>query len=1305
MHAIIDRTSRTGWVPLLLAILLLVPRPALAGPEPGAKNTRGFRLFARALGALTINRVYCGLQSTGNVCVDSNGSSTIGGGFWPKGTADQYVFNSGLQVAGIIGPDGGPWADDTTGAFFFDPKGTTAHGDEVAPIYNTTNLADAAFIADAATSDPVALAARVPSGDATADIFNPLLQGRTSASQGDVWWLTWDGNPGLIAGRPHPLGVMVEQRGMGWNYPAGNEDIVYFVYTFYNVTSTDPSVYAAVRPGMRDILIQKAQEFQQRNNSTFGVTLPSGGYTITDLYANFSADMDVGSAGNNYASVNVPFGLGYTYENTFSRVDGWSFDPAIFSKPFFSGAGFVGVKYLKSPEINGQEVGLTLFSNTTNGGGFSDPQNTTQLWRYVSGNINTAAGDNACNFDPVNTKICFIRGSGPFDMRFFQSSGPLTLGPGEFGSVVVAYIFAAPVQTGTCPGPSCDIAPGNPTIIAGLTNPAIVANGVNPIDSLTGFLSATDTSGNGTLEQGEFDVVPGSLLGKARVAQAVFDGGFLLPFAPEPPEFFLVPGDNQVTVLWRPSVSETTGDPYYQLASDPTNSLYDPNYRQFDVEGYRVYRGRVDAPNSLTLLAQFDYGGTVISDYAGQINPSPLCAPELAITTDCPTTYDPITPGVPRTAHNDVPLVGQIVQVKLGERTALADGTAIVLIADTAVTGNNTVYPQLSDNGVPFVYVDQTPRNNFRYFYSVTAFDINSFQSGPSNLESPRNTKPVTPRRPAGNYVSSGTITSANIEGRGVVLDPTQPLPTIDPATGQFSGPFPAANAWTIGFGDFVASVLSTSGSFSATLDSIQIGSPYGGTPHVYWWTAAAGPDTSIFSIPILQQQESGVVSGSTQFGTVAVDPSLAARYGGGQGYRLQGKVSMQLPSVETETLYGRGCVNSQTTAGRPGFTREATASGASKCAYNGSRWFDGPSPANNETKVDPNGGNVENFSGDPYTDYNNAGELSGVDTIHITQAYQSVGGGEYRPVEGAMGGVHRAADYNVYWGNGGTVDSVIDVTHNVVVPFSPDLGGTWGILNPGDALPAAGSFDGRAELTSTDMGCVEPLRSLGTSISCGASGPTYQLSQTAVPGPIAFFSTGLAAATSAPASNESGFVFYLAGDWFTMALNSSVPAAGTVWSLRQYIGAINFGNGSAGNYGPYEFQNVEDVLPMTAVGATLRVSYDVTNQINAPTDADLSQVHTVPDPYYVTNEFEQTTDTKIIKFVNLPDNAIIRIYSSSGVLVRLLEHHAAAFGGAETWDVRNRNNQVVASGVYFYHIESGNARRVGRFTIVNFAQ
>src|SRR5687767_4876509 len=97
----------------LLAVAVVTPPAASATvtavvkPKPSATG-RGFRLFARSLGAITINRIYCGLATTGEVCVDSTNSSTIGGGFWPKGTADQYVFNSGLQIAGIIGGDANP---------------------------------------------------------------------------------------------------------------------------------------------------------------------------------------------------------------------------------------------------------------------------------------------------------------------------------------------------------------------------------------------------------------------------------------------------------------------------------------------------------------------------------------------------------------------------------------------------------------------------------------------------------------------------------------------------------------------------------------------------------------------------------------------------------------------------------------------------------------------------------------------------------------------------------------------------------------------------------------------------------------------------------------------------------------------------------------------------------------------------------------------------------------------------------------------------------------------------------------------
>ena len=110
-------------------------------------------------------------------------------------------------------------------------------------------------------------------------------------------------------------------------------------------------------------------------------------------------------------------------------------------------------------------------------------------------------------------------------------------------------------------------------------------------------------------------------------------------------------------------------------------------------------------------------------------------------------------------------------------------------------------------------------------------------------------------------------------------------------------------------------------------------------------------------------------------------------------------------------------------------------------------------------------------------------------------------------------------------------------------------------------------------------------------------------------------------------------------------------------------------------------------------------------NQVDSVTNQGLAQVHTIPDPYYVTNAYENTYDNHIIKFVNLPTQATIRIYSSSGVLIRVLQYSSPELGGALDWNVKNRNNQVVASGVYFYQIESGDARHIGRMTIVTFAK
>jgi hypothetical protein len=1318
--------SRSALLATLLAFVLAAVTPTIASavPKPGASAQRGFRLFARSLGAMTINRVLCGLSSDGQICVDSTNSSTVGGGFWPKGTADQYVFNTGLQLAGIIGTDGGPWAGDTTGAFFFDPKGTTQHGLEVQPIYNFNNPADLAEVA-ADPNHP----ARVPTvPDPQADVFETLLQGRPSASQGDIWFMSWDGDPSFGAGRPHPLGVVVETRGLGWNFPSGNEDLLYFVYTFYNVTSLNRGDYEAegIRSSVVDILTQQAQEFHSRNNAASAVTLPPGGYTVDPLFAAFGTDMDVASAGTNWAGVILPFALGTTFDGAFDRFEGWTFDPAIFSAPFFAGSGFVGVKYLKSPTGAGA---IQLYSNTINGGEFDDPQNTTQLFRYLSGEISVLAGDAPCNSgDPKLSRICFLNNNTHDDMRFFQSSTPLALGPGQLGTIVVSYIFAAPVSVGGCPAAPCaDIPPGLQVVgnqavhgNAGL----MVSPGVALADSVAGYLGFNDANTDGIVTQDEYIVVPGSLLGKSLTAQAIFNSKFLLPFAPESPEFYLVPSDNRVTVLWRPTVSETTPDPFFTVAKDPltgtaVNALYDPNYREFDVEGYRVYRGRVDASNELTLLAQFDKGGTFIRDFAGQVNPVDLCAPEILITADCAVTYGPVDPvnggfipGQARTGFVDVPLVGEIVQVKIGavqERAALADGSAIVLVADTAVTGNASGNTELRDSGIPFVFVDNAVRNNFRYFYSVTAFDVNSWQSGPTSLESPRNTIATVPVASASNYVSSGGITSIEILGRTQVLDASAPLPTLDPVNGTFSGPMPPADAASVGFlGDIVSQVIAEPGTLEATLDSITLGDAWsnpGGTPVIYHWTAVGAAGSSQVDI-VLEQDwsitEVGTGPGDGTFPAIFPDQTLAARYGGDATFTLGAKLNQRLAAAYLTNGTGRGSA---------GFGNSATDDDLdfNDHYYDGSRWFSG----DNETKAHPTEGNcIPNCS---MTNFNNAGALDNVTTVYQPLSYTTMNL-SWREAQGVMSGAARAADMKVYWAGGGAVDSVIDVTHDLEIPFSTEIGASWGFLNT-SAATGAGSHDGQpTRLTVVDFMCVEPYLTLAaTRQDCSAATP-YLLSNTAELGEIGFFTTNVDASQTAPAAAEPGFGIYMPGHLYLMEM-SELPQAGDVWTLRTYIGAVKGGVGDGGVAGEnadeasYSFVSGPRTPPP---GLRYRVSYDVTNTLSPATGNDLSRVHTVPDPYYVTNEFETTTLFKVLKFVNLPTKCIIRIYSSSGVLVALLEHNSdralaennsTTLGGSEDWNVRNRNNQVVASGVYFYHIEAGDARHVGRFTVVNFAQ
>src|SRR5262249_6899070 len=161
------------------------------------------------------------------------------------------------------------------------------------------------------------------------------------------------------------------------------------------------------------ILLQKAADFQALNTAKFGINLPAGGYSINNLFAAFVADMDVAQADADYAGVNVPFAMGYTYEHDFSetatKAIGWTFDPSIlWSAPFSNGPGFVGVKSLRSPIAPNpqQEVGLPLFGTfSRSSGSLQDPNDPPQLYRYITGGL--LPSDGACSLpNPLAAKIC-----------------------------------------------------------------------------------------------------------------------------------------------------------------------------------------------------------------------------------------------------------------------------------------------------------------------------------------------------------------------------------------------------------------------------------------------------------------------------------------------------------------------------------------------------------------------------------------------------------------------------------------------------------------------------------------------------------------------------------------------------------------------------------------------------------------------------------------------------------------------------------------------------------------------------------
>jgi len=101
----------------------------------------------------------------------------------------------------------------------------------------------------------------------------------------------------------------------------------------------------------------------------------------------------------------------------------------------------------------------------------------------------------------------------------------------------------------------------------------------------------------------------------------------------------------------------------------------------------------------------------------------------------------------------------------------------------------------------------------------------------------------------------------------------------------------------------------------------------------------------------------------------------------------------------------------------------------------------------------------------------------------------------------------------------------------------------------------------------------------------------------------------------------------------------------------------------------------------------------------------NLNAVYAVPNPFrtggsrLTTENYHNFPDDKV-RFVNVPTDCIVKIFTVSGDLVWEYDHVDS--GGNIEWDTTNRGGESVTSGVYIYRIEDpGGGHVYGRLIII----
>jgi len=1187
-----SKLARIFTTAVVLAVALSVAAPGMLSakrvPVSGKIKKRSdaeLSVISRAF--TTTNNVLFGVDNRGNIGKDPGGSSTTGGGYWRTRT-DQYVFQSGLMVAGIFDADGdGAFGDTVETESVYDEewregKASTTQDDPANHLYISSNAAHLAAWPDEFRDE---------NGE-------PKVFG-----QEDMVCIYTDvGGPVNPSAGRFRLGVEVYQR-----------------LKIFSVSSQKDILYARWR-------FKNATEYIDDDVNGDGVVDVSGPYEIRGVLTEINTDFDVGDADDDRAAVSPLLNMAIYWDTDFSEGN--------FSNP----VGFFGIKFLDSPtevgrpadgvdndgdgqideEGEANRIGLSGFTITTNrGGGREDPNTDAEAYRIMT----NAPGEVT---EPVwDPEADLIVSDFEDDLRARLLTGPFTLpSDGKLQAVEAGYFFADPLRS-----------PADPTDI-----------------TLDGELL--------------------NLVGLAQTVQTTFDTDFNLPAPPVSPNLRIIERDGSVLLTWD-DLPENTPDPFYPVSQVATNpdgtpaATYNPDYLEYDFQGYRVYRSLTPESDDAVLVAQYDLADGVTSGSATYTIQTGADVDGDSIPDFADVTFDPF----------DIGFSGD---------------------DDAKDTGLKYIW---TDRGQGLGLTREGLINGVKYYYAVTAFDYQPSNIGQESLESGLqlialdadgiNTREATPRTdPAG--FSQGGVGAVNQlwpDGTPITADDIPNLTLDENGDIVEDTPQPPSGegfevSVTLADGD---PALLPKGGLYVVVDSITIPMAPGGLFGI--------PADAWYDINLHFEDGSGSVIGSHSI------PVNGFGFYGAPGDPFLSAYAIEHPSMPGMVLAIEFTWNREHNNGI--YVQDLQTSGS--IAYDNIT-----QPVQRSYLV--NYGTAWSF------------DFSYPDEFMMLADYTSIG-----PSNGTILGAVRCADIELEWVSDGAdlTLQVTDLSNKVPIRFNQLPNDGWGFVPkdkqpldfqvdyqgadnllqywleletaPGDLIAKEVTLaDGSTQPFATDDGVTRNLY-LVDKLSLAIKPSNYDMAGTELKDADGNV-TGEGPDLVADLTGTEDLDLYLCGVMYQINGITSRPSAGDKWKARirwdGQGGGQNPARGGGGFPGPAVYGNRVPV-------AGNKWKVDLVADTMDVEARDLSRIRVVPNPYIVSSSLDLSTTDKQIIFNHLPPAATIRIYTVAGHLVDVVDHDNGS--GTAYWDIRSRFNQKIASGYYIYHvtdIETGQTH-MGKFAVI----